>query len=186
MSDRAGWLEEWCPSCHASPGSRCRLFARTMRPSRYLHAARGWRARRCPTCKASPGEACRTPSGREASRTHTARLTPGRHELHGEAVWAGLVRLGATIAAVPFGGRAGRGGQIGTIALSRPEGDELVDIVLGTLRDELTYALHAPVWERFGSFAGQPLIVGTVTWRTAERRVLIKGTRGSELFEEAL
>ncbi|MGO9750782.1 MAG: hypothetical protein ACLP8S_30000 [Solirubrobacteraceae bacterium] len=147
---------------------------------------RGWRARRCPTCKAPPGEACRTPSGREASRTHAARLAPGRHELHGEAVWAELARLGATIAAVPFRGRAGRGGQIGTIVVSRLDGDERVDVAQCTLSDELAHALQAPVWERFGTFAGQPLIVGTVTWRTAERRVLIKGTRGSELFEEAL
>ena len=35
-----------------------------------------------------------------------------------------------------------------------------------------------------GSFAGQPQISGTVTWTTADRRVVIKGRRRNERFEE--
>lgn len=42
-----------------------------------LQIARGWRGRGCPTCKAPPGEGCTTPSGREASHIHAARLRPG-------------------------------------------------------------------------------------------------------------
>ena len=118
MSDRALWLEEWCPTCRAAPGARCRLpWSRraTAKPSA-LHAARGWRARPCPKCKASPGESCRTPSGREASRIHEARLRPGRYELLArDDVWAELERRGATIATVPFSGRAGRGGSVDRI-----------------------------------------------------------------------
>ena len=130
MSDRASWLEEWCPTCRVAPGARCRNpYARKTRTPTHLHVARGWRARACPKCKALPGEPCRTPSGREASRTHQARLRPGRNELlFGESVWRELEARGATIATVPFSGRAGRGGRIDRLALSRLEGEELVDI----------------------------------------------------------
>jgi hypothetical protein len=186
MSDRALWLDEWCPTCRVTPGSRCRTswLQKTRSPSN-LHVARGWRARRCPTCKALPGEPCRTPSGREASRTHEARLRPGRHELiSGEPVWQELEARGTTIATVPFTGRAGRGGRVDRIVLSRLDGDELVDVKRWSGRDELCYALEAPVWDRFGSFAGQPQVVGTVAWTTADRRIVIEGRRGDERFEE--
>ena len=77
----------------------------------------------CPTCKALPGDPCHTPSGREASRPHTARLRPGRRELAArQAVWEELERRGATVAVVPFSGRAGHGGTTGTITLSRIRG----------------------------------------------------------------
>jgi hypothetical protein len=85
---------------------------------------------------------------------------------------------------VPFSGRAGRGGSTDTILLRRLDGDVLVDVERWTGRDELCYALAAPIWDRFGSFAGQPLIAGTVKWTTADRRVVIAGRRGDERFEE--
>jgi hypothetical protein len=186
VSDRALWLEEWCPTCRVAPGSRCQLpHYRKTRPPTRLHVARGWRARTCPTCRAGAGEPCRTPSGREASRTHEGRLRPGRRELlSGEAVWRELEALGAAIATVPFSGRAGRGGGIDTIVLSRVAGDGLVDVERWTNRDELGHALEAPVWDRFGSFAGQPPIAGTVRWITADRCVVIEGRRGDARFEE--
>jgi hypothetical protein len=186
VSDRALWLEEWCPTCRVAPGSRCRLryYGKTRLPTG-LHVARGWRARRCPACKAHPGEPCRTPSGREASRTHEARLRPGRHELiSGESVWQELERRGAAVASVRFSGRAGRGGRTDRIVLSRLDGDELVQVERWTGRDELCYALEAPIWDRFGSFAGQPPIAGTVVWVSADRRVVMEGRRGDRRFEE--
>jgi hypothetical protein len=185
VSDRALWLEEWCPTCRAAPGSRCRSpYYRKARPPTGLHVARGWRARPCPTSKAAAGHPCRTPSGREASHTHEARLRPGGRELlSSEAVWQELEARGATLATVLFSGRAGRGGRIERIALSRVDGDELIDIERWTSR-ELGHALEAPVWDRFGSFAGQPPIAGTVRWTTADRRVVIEGRRGDARFEE--
>ena len=93
-------------------------------------------------------------------------------------------RRGAIIATVPFSGRAGRGGTVERIVLSRVQGDELVDVERWTGRDELDYALEAPIWDRFGSFAGQPLIAGTVIWTAADRRVVIEGRRGEKRFEE--
>jgi len=150
-----------------------------------LHVARGWRARACPKCEASPGESCRTPSGREASRIHEARLRPARDELLApDNVWAELERRGATIATVPFNGRAGRGGRTDRIVLSRLDRDELVDVERWSGRDELCHALEAPIWDRFGSFAGQPLTTGTVKWMAADRRVVIEGRRGDKHFEE--
>ena len=82
-----------------------------------------------------------------------------------------LERRGDAIAVVPFSGRAGRGGHTDRIVFSRIDGDQLVDIERWTGRDELCYALEAPVWDRFGSFAGRPQIAGTVVWTTADRRV---------------
>jgi hypothetical protein len=186
MSDRALWLEEWCPTCRAAPGLRCRnpYSPKTRAPTR-LHVARGWRARPCATCRALPGEPCRTPSGRQASHTHEARLRPARRELvNGEPVWRELEGRGATVAVVPFSGRAGRGGHVDRIVLSRVDGDEPVDVERWSGRDELCYALEAPVWDRFGSFAGQPQIAGTAVWTTVDRRVVIDGRRGDERFEE--
>jgi hypothetical protein len=177
VSDRALWLEEWCPTCRVAPGARCRtpFLCKTRTPTR-LHIARGWRARPCPTCKAPAAEPCQTPSGREASRTHEARLRP--------AVWDELAERGATVAVVPFSGRAGRSGRVDRIVLSRLDDDELVDVEQWIGRDELCYALEAPIWDRFGSFAGQPQIAGTVVWTTADRRVVIEGRGGGKRFEE--
>lgn len=133
------------------------------------------------------GDPCKTPSGREPSRPHTARLRPGRRELAArQAVWEGLERRGATIAVVPFSGRAGDGGRTGTITLSRLDGDELVDVERWSGRDELALALEGPVWDRYGQFVGHPWIRGTVTWTVVDRGIVIAGQRGGEAFEEAL
>ena len=193
MSCRRDWLERWCPECRAAPGARCREWrwgrgsgARSV-PLPRLHVARGWLSRPCPSCRARAGEPCRTPSGREASRVHTARLRPSRSEL---AWWldviAELERRGAVVAVVPFAGRAGRGGETGVIRLSRVDGDEFVDVERWTGRDELCYALEAPVWDRFGTFAGQPAISGEVIWTVEDRRVVITGRRGDRRFEEVV
>ena len=64
------------------------------------------------------------------------------------SVWEELERRGATVAVVPFSGRAGRGGDAGTIVLSRIDGDHLVDVERWTGRDELAHALEAPIWDR--------------------------------------
>lgn len=88
------------------------------------------------------------------------------------------------MAVVPFSGRAGRGGHAHRIVLSRIDGNRIVDTERWTGRDELCYALEAPVWDRFGSFAGQPQIAGTVVWTTADRHVVIEGRRGNQHFEE--
>ncbi|MGA2928974.1 MAG: hypothetical protein ABSG43_23885 [Solirubrobacteraceae bacterium] len=100
------------------------------------------------------------------------------------SVWEELERRGAMIALVPFAGRAGLGGQVGTIVLSRLDGAELVDVERWTGRDELAYALEAPVWDRFGRFVGQQPIHGTVGWVVADRLVVIEGERGGTPFEE--
>ena len=186
MSDRREWLSDWCPECRAAPGTRCRRDRLSKsQHAVHLHVARGWRERSCPTCKASPGEPCRTPSGREALRVHTARLHPGHAELlWGQAVWEVLEQRGATVAVVPFSGRAGQSGTTATITLSRIEGEGLVDVERWSSRDELCYALEAPVWDRFGVFAGQPLIRGEVIWTAEDRMVVIVGKRGDRRFEE--
>lgn len=131
VSDRRAWLGQWCPTCEAAAGLRCRegrYSRKHQSPARSLHVARGWRERSCPSCGVWPGDPCHTPSGREASGPHTARLRPGRGELvlHRE-VWEELENRSAVIAVVPFSGRAGQGGKTGTITLSRLQGDELVE-----------------------------------------------------------
>jgi hypothetical protein len=191
MSDRLAWLQQWCPECHAAPGQRCShpYWGRGSRaravPSPKLHVARGWLERPCPMCKATAGDRCSTPTGREASRVHTARLRPGRFELAWRpAVWEELDRRDATAAVVAFCGRAGRRGRMDVIKLLRLEGEELIEVERWTGRDELCYALEAPVWDRFGTFAGHPLVSGEVTWSAEDRTVLIEGRRGDRRFEE--
>ncbi len=53
------------------------------------------------------------------------------------AVWEELERRGATVALVPFWGRAGSGGRTDTIKLLRLEDGELLDVERWTYRDEL-------------------------------------------------
>jgi hypothetical protein len=36
------------------------------------------------------------------------------------------------------------------------------------------------VWDRYGRFAGQPAIRGTVTWAVRDRRVVVVAQRGHE------
>jgi len=191
VSDRVAWLEQWCPDCRAAPGARCSRWHWGGRgPARrvalaHLHVARGWLERSCPTCKAPAGERCSTPTGREASRVHVARMRPARWELVWRpTVWEELERRGAAAAIVPFAGRAGSGGRTDTMKLYRLQGDELVDLERWTSRDELCYALEAPIWDRFGTFLGHPFVRGEVIWSTWDRCVAIRGRRGERAFEE--
>jgi hypothetical protein len=99
------------------------------------------------------------PSGREASRIHQARLRPGRRELCAQS-------------------RSDRSSSRAARRSPRVGRRREVD---RTRR--ACYALEPPIWDRFGSFAGQPLIVVTVIWTAAERRVVIEGRRVKR-FEE--
>jgi hypothetical protein len=64
-------------------------------------------------------------------------------------VWEELERRGAKVAIVPFSGRAGSGGKVGTIVLRGCHGDQPF-----ASDDELAFALAAPIWDRYDSFAG--------------------------------
>ena len=59
-------------------------------------------------------------------------------------------------------GSGGRGGQTDMITLLATRGNEFVDLERWTSRDELCRALEAPIWDRFRTFAGQPLVRGEV------------------------
>jgi hypothetical protein len=188
MSDRAAWLEKWCPTCHATPGPRCRRSrwaGGRGNAAAQLHVARGWLERLCPTCKAPPGEDCLTPTGRPAAQVHTAPLRPARWELASRAaVWDELERRGVSVAMVPFRGRAGQGGEIDVIGLQRVRGEESREVRLWPDVDELAHALVAPVWGRFGTFAGQPLVRADVIWTVDRRSAVIVGRRGDRRLEE--
>ena len=101
------------------------------------------------------------------------------------AIWDELERRGATAAVVSFSGKAGRGGSITTITLDRADGQEPRTVQWWD-RDELAYALEGPVWDRFGGFAGQPSVRGTVRWTVADQLVVITGQRGDQRFEEVV
>jgi hypothetical protein len=101
-------------------------------------------------------------------------------------VWAQLERRDAMLAMVPFSGRAGAGGSVGTITLSRVDGGAVDVERWSGGRDELAYALEATVWDRYGTFVGQPRVRGTVVWSLSDRSVLIVGERGGERFKEAV
>jgi hypothetical protein len=53
-----------------------------------------------------------------------------------------------------------------------------------TLGRKHMLALAAPVWDRYGQFAGQPAIRETVTWAIGGRGVVIAGRRAHGRFEE--
>jgi hypothetical protein len=99
-----------------------------------------------------------------------------------QEVWQELARQGATIATVAFSGRAGSGGKLGTVDLCGRDGRQRLD----ARGEALGFALAAPVWDRFGGFAGQPLVRGAVTWNLADRNIVIAGKRGSDSFEEVV
>jgi hypothetical protein len=42
----------------------------------------------------------------------------------------------------------------------------------------LVHALEASLWDRYGTFAGQPAVRGTIRWTVAGRRIVIAGWRG--------
>jgi hypothetical protein len=183
-SDRRSWLEDDCPNCGARPGARCKSRV-GRKPPLTLHGARGWRQRRCPVCRAAPGERCATPRGRPAARPHTARLHCARGELHAaEDVWRALERAGAQLALVRFTGGGGRPGTLEGLSL-QPQSSAPARLV-DAIQSELTGALAAPVWGRYGSFRGQPPIAATLRWSVAERSLLLAGTRGTERFQETL
>jgi hypothetical protein len=189
VSERSTWLPQWCPACHAAPGARCRRSRWTIgrgNAAAQLHVARGWLERSCPTCKAPPGEQCSTPTGRPASQVHTARLRPARWELVPRgAVWDELVRRRVSVATVPFRGRAGQGGEIDVIRLQRVSDEESRELRLWPDSEELASSLAAPVWGRFGTFAGHPLVRAEVIWTADDRSVVIVGRRGDRRLEES-
>jgi hypothetical protein len=184
VSDRRLWLDEACPECRAAPGLRCQTHSYKGKPLAWLHGARGWRQRRCPTCKTPAGEACHTPSGRIASRPHTARLRYGRREPTIDAVWQELEQYGAQAAIVRFHGGAGKPGGIAAVTLEDAEQRELSrwSSGEGPFPDELA----APIWARYASFRGHPRVVGMVLWDVKSREVLSSGTRGETPFTEVL
>jgi hypothetical protein len=52
--------------------------------------------------------------------------------------------------------------------------------------DELANALAAPVWGRFGTFAGQPLVRAELIWTVDRRSLVIVGRRGDRRLEESV
>jgi hypothetical protein len=90
------------------------------------------------------------------------------------------------MATVPFRGRAGHGGEIDVIRLRRVscEANGSLEARLWPDGDELAYALAAPAWDRFGTFAGHPLVRGEVIWTLEDRTVVIAGRRGDRRLEE--
>jgi hypothetical protein len=68
--------------------------------------------------------------------------------------------------------------------LPEPRRIRSAGVLLVVTEDVLLDALDASVWDRFGSFAGQPPIAGAVVWVTAERRAVIEGRRVDQWFEE--
>ena len=187
-SDRRQWLNERCPTCGAAPGARCRTHGagKTRKLAARLHVARGWHQRQCPTCHAQPGQECLAPSGRRASRPHQARIHPVDGELTlDRQVWEELERRGASIASIPFTGHRRPGASFGPVTLGRVENNEYLELERWEgSGDQLIEALKAPVSDQFGSFAGQPVIRGTLSWTTADHRIMITAKRGEQPFEE--
>jgi hypothetical protein len=100
-------------------------------------------------------------------------------------MWDELARRQVSVATVPFRGRAGQGGEIEVIRLQRLRDEESREVRLWPDGEELASALAAPVWGRFGTFAGHPLVRAEVIWTVDRRSVVIAGRRGERRFEES-
>ncbi len=180
MSDRALWLEEWCPTCRAGAWGAL--------PCSVLPARRGRpRApRRAGVARAAVPD---VQGARQASRAAPRRVARRRARMRrgcGPDGRADLSDGGVAGARAP--GRDDRHRPVQRPRRTRrPDRQDRAEsprrrraghVERWTSRDELCYALEAPVWDRFGSFAGQPPIAGTVVWTSADRRVVIEGRRG--------
>jgi hypothetical protein len=97
MSDRALWLDQWCPGVRVAPGSVAdEALRRTRVACPAVSDVYGSSRRAVPLCRPEA-----------ASRTPDPRLRPGRHELlTSEPVWNELERRGAAIGSVVLSGRA--------------------------------------------------------------------------------
>jgi hypothetical protein len=128
---------------------------------------------------------CRTPSGRQASKSHAARLHPGRRELSSdEQVWEELERWDAAAALVRFSGGGGSLGSIGAVTLEDARTRELARWGVGD--GELPEALAAPIWGRYALFRGHPRITGFLMWDLPDRQVLVAAERGGRRFDDVL
>jgi hypothetical protein len=78
---------------------------------------------------------------------HDARLALAHYELAPAAVWKSLARDACESVVVSFHGRAGLGGTVEAVTYHRRVASDLV-YERYWWRDELAYALEAPVWER--------------------------------------
>lgn len=135
----------------------------------------------------APASATDTRGNAKAGLAAPDARHPRRWELlSGEPVWQELEAGGATIGTVPFRGRVAavaisiRSRSVDSTATSWSTRSA------GAAETSSAYALEGPIWDRFGSFAGQPEIAGTVVWTAADRRVVIVGRRGHKHFDELL
>jgi hypothetical protein len=127
-----------------------------------------------------------TPSGKRAARIHTARLYAARYELAShQAVWAELEQRKVAAAVVSFTGHAGRGGQADVPDVVDAAGERL-RLPWQWATEELTHALQAPIWGRFGTFNGLPETRGELVWAVGSRQLLVRGRRGDTTFEETI
>ncbi len=117
VSERGARRAASCPWRRVLVGACCQspLSRKAQRPTR-RHCLRDWREQFCPTCNTLSEEPSRTSRGRDACRPHAPRLRLGRNERADAA--ASEVR-GATVATVSFTGRAGEGGRLLAVVLSR-------------------------------------------------------------------
>jgi hypothetical protein len=82
-------------------------------------------------------------------------LRPGRDELAlRDAVWEGLERRGIALAVIAFSGRAGKGGKVESITHTVVGREQPVNLERWRWPVAVVCALEAPVWDRFGAFAG--------------------------------
>lgn len=93
-----------------------------------------------------------------------------------------LAELGITSVEVPFSGGNDEGYAERPIA--KPDGNT----GLATVDDEFIEALEAPIYDEYGSFAGDFSVYGTLVWRVATRTVRMMGEERSDYdyFEKDL
>jgi hypothetical protein len=110
-------------------------------------------------------------------------------ELNQKEVLALLKKKGIEKVTVKFSGGHDSGGTDGIEFEVLGETVQWTEKEVDTIRVGLFDALEAPVWDRYGSFAGEFNVYGEVVWDVKEEKVHIRGSEevcNTEEFEEEI
>ena len=108
-------------------------------------------------------------------------------ELNKKEVLALLKKKCIEKVTVKFSGGHDSGGTDGIEFEVLGETVQWTEKEVDTIKEGLCDALEAPVWDRYGSFAGEYNVDGEVVWDVKEGKVYIKGSEEvtqTEEFEE--
>jgi hypothetical protein len=166
-------------------GGRAGLAVEVTPPLSCILLAVGLSVRARPARRSPASTARLQPVGRLRRCTRRGSGRGAASWCHARQCGTSSSAAGISVATVPFRGRAGKGGEIDVIRLQPVRDEKSREVRLWPDSEELAHALAAPVWGRFGTFVGHPLVRAEVIWTVDARSVVIVGRRGERRFEES-